>query len=66
MFGEWICALCLSVVEGLWLWTEDAVEEESLSETLLSTLSFGKISDGYYCGLLRDPDGATEWQLVSG
>ena len=28
--------LCRSVVEGLWLWAEDAVEEESLPGTILS------------------------------
>ena len=25
-----------------------------------------RVVDGNYCGLLRDPDVATEWQLVSG
>ena len=30
------------------------------------TKTFGRVTDGYYCGLLRDPDGAREWQLVLG
>ena len=39
--GEGRCALSLSVVEwlGLWLRMEDAVEEESLSGTILSEVS---------------------------